>query len=779
MRTPLKLSSISSCKARINLVATLTLSAFCCTTLAQPTDNPVTKFYPGLGQYDWTDQLAWSNVMTTSATPDDGLDDLATVEAEIATLSGQGGGVLYFPAGVYNFSDDLTLMDGVVLRGVQPGDGYVADNLDPNREPENPVAEVDNAKSSLFALDTHFEFPPFVLDKASPMDPNDAFKMITTENTLTDSNIGVVWIDINRARVQFMDYGDDPVTGLATSYWAYFGVPWDPGLPFTDPSNSFLTMRNRNIVVFGNRSNNATDWDNRSGVSPPNGSQDAWQIWPKRFAANIDVFAYENVIVANNQCNYQHFTDWDNSAPNGQQPGPSIDTFLMTDYKDNNGTVINSGDGVWFRYTSGYGIKLNRSVGLDGSDIPYTPEDFPMLYRKGMTVRDNWVFLTVRVGYFIGGAGLEMIGNYRQDVPLTDDRKIMWVDPTGRKLQTNNSATYENRGYDVTGTDVIIHKNQWDVQRGLIRGGPYLTIDGEGILHQEVGGGSIIDNWTITDNVGDAYIGLYKARDMRDVVITGNDLDDGNIYVQADTNGGSYSLENVLIENNASIGVRVIGTDGISNVIVNNNDLRGGSVNISADVVFTNNVNAGATNIVPNDPFDAVPEVSVTSPADGSTAAPGDTVTLTIEASDSGAAPVCLEVWNNFGKLGDATPTGNPDEYAYDLTVGPDEGLYYYWVKACGTPHDWYALVCVRASTGGPAPLVVPTLYISYDDIDGEVDLSFDTEGGLTYEVFSNSTLIMTGSTLRDTVAGDGSTATLSYPLSAGSREFFYVEVSN
>jgi len=47
---------------------------------AQPVDNPVTRFYPGLSQYEWTDLLAWDNVTVTAAVADDGLDDLATVQ---------------------------------------------------------------------------------------------------------------------------------------------------------------------------------------------------------------------------------------------------------------------------------------------------------------------------------------------------------------------------------------------------------------------------------------------------------------------------------------------------------------------------------------------------------------------------------------------------------------------------------------------------------------------------------------------------------------------------
>jgi hypothetical protein len=737
---------------------------------AQPVDNPVTRFYPGLSQYEWTDLLAWDNVTVTAAVADDGLDDLATVQAEIAAISAAGGGVLYFPAGAYDFSDDLLIHDGVVLRGVQPGDGFVADNLDPDRDPASPVDEVDNAKSTLFSLATRFEFPRFVFDKTANdgagNERRDAFKAIRLNDPYTDSRVGICWIDINRARIEWIDYGETE-NGMSSSYWAYFGVPWDPAQPFDDPGNMWLRIRGTHWVIFGNRINNAARWDNRTGVSPPNGSQPAWSIWPKRISGQIDTFNYGYQIVANNRLMDKHYHDWDNSKPNGQQPGSSIDDFLIEDYVDRFGNAV--GDD-WFSYTRGYGIKMNRSVGLDGNDRDYSPTRYPLLYRPGIACRDNWIFVTRRVGIYIGGSGVECIGNYRTDRSWTlhgDLRKKSVIDPTGRQFNTNYGSTQENRGIDITGFDVFVHKNYMLSFR--TRQGAYFSTCGEGFLHQEVGGGSPVYNWTITDNFFSGYIGIYKSREIRGLLIRGNTLPDDlpdqpqtpAIYVEADTNAAPYSLQDVLIDgNNARVNApgqtgRIIGNAGIDNVVVSNNDFGGGTLLVNDGVQLVDNFNvASVTSNPPTLPFDALPVVDVTAPASPFVVAPGAAVTLLIEADDDGTSPAQVSVYREIELLGAATLESGHNLFSFTLTAPMEPGLYYHFVKADGSPSPAYSnLVLIEVSESAGPGAGQPVLFISMAS-GAQLVLSFDSDDGVLYRLKQGTDL--SDFTPVEDIAGDG-----------------------
>ena len=61
-----------------------------------PTDNPVNTLY-GNGTYPWTDSIAWDSVVSVADFSGD------FNKAQDALLAkGDGGGVVYFPAGKYS-----------------------------------------------------------------------------------------------------------------------------------------------------------------------------------------------------------------------------------------------------------------------------------------------------------------------------------------------------------------------------------------------------------------------------------------------------------------------------------------------------------------------------------------------------------------------------------------------------------------------------------------------------------------------------------------------------
>jgi len=96
---------------------------------APPKDNPVASFYDdGRGYPAWTDGIKWSNVIDMKSYAQ-GKTNFEKFENARAELSAKGGGVLYYPAGTYDFSDGpfdgpsgrgLMLPSGVVIRGQAP-----------------------------------------------------------------------------------------------------------------------------------------------------------------------------------------------------------------------------------------------------------------------------------------------------------------------------------------------------------------------------------------------------------------------------------------------------------------------------------------------------------------------------------------------------------------------------------------------------------------------------------------------------------------------------------
>ena len=473
-----------------------------------PTDNPIASAYPGT--YPWTADMKWDcvfNILDYGGVADGnyanstGTDNLAAFNAARDAAEANGGGVVYFPAGTYYFSDDLYTTNGVIIRGATPGN--------------------QNAQNSSFGPPSKLVFPKYIPTFTGNGTPNNtAFKFIRTLNPQTDSNIGVVNVDINRA-----------------------GVSFSP----PNPTNA----SGENIVVYGVRTNNVARAD--PGVPNLNKGQYAWQRNSYRFAYNLFLYNFRNILVANTRHN-------DNTTDNF-----CYDSYVV----DNSGTSLNlTNCKVNFKYTDHYVMEVGKGNGSVNAGTPATsPENF----REGVTVRDNWMFHTMRVAIMARGDGLVIDNNVVRD----EQGKKRWVDPTGVKL-TGNSTTMENRGIDWGGRNVVITNNDLEVYRHLLKEGPYLSVDGEGILIQECCGGTLVDGVDIEDNVINSYIGLYKTRDINDVHISGNTMaafDPLGIYVVANTNSTDFTANNVVIEDNSINGKIHLYADasvGTGNIIRNN-----------------------------------------------------------------------------------------------------------------------------------------------------------------------------------------------------------------
>jgi hypothetical protein len=467
-----------------------------------PTDNPIAVRY-GANAYPFSDNIRWCNVKNIRDFSGKTIIDQYNAARDEATS--EGGGVVYFPAGDYTFTDDLLLTQGVVIRGATP------DNKD--------------AQSQDFAPPAHFLFPAYAASNdGEGTDNSTAFKKIRTTTPDTDSNIGLVWLDINRAGIELEGNPDDG--------------------------------KNQNIVIFGVRTNNVAEPD---PSVPDTSFQQPWQRWSYRFAANISIQAASNVLVANTRHN-------DAITDNIPQEGYQVKDAA-------NKVVTLSGNQAVFNYTDHYGIRVNRGK----SSLAATPQTDASLFRPGITIRDNWIFHTMRVAIHAAGEGMIIRDNVIRD----QQNKTAWVDPTGKKL-VKNAATLENRAIDWSGWNVQINDNNYEVYRHQLRDGNYLSVDGEGILIQECCGGSLVNGVQITRNNGNTYIGLYKVRDIANVTISENSLKsttsgqgDLMIYVSADTNNKKYTAKNVKIEKNTVFGSIVLaakGGSGSQNVIRDNID---------------------------------------------------------------------------------------------------------------------------------------------------------------------------------------------------------------
>jgi hypothetical protein len=506
----------------------LALSA-ACALAAQPTDNPVDTRYPG--QYSWSAAIQWDqivNILDHGAVADGTTPNDDAFEQARDALVAAGGGVLYIPAGDYYFADDIALVDHVVVRGDDPA---VADATD--------VA---------FRPPTRLIFPQFTFVAAgSGTDPGTAFKGIGMQGG--GINTGLVNLDINRASVFAGGYGTD----------------------------------SENVVLLGIRSNNVAarqDW------TVPTPQQHAWQIHPNRFASNISAFAYRNVLVGNCRVNDMHY--WVHRDVDGKDltGAPSdLGDFAIDDF-DQPGYLIDDG-GTWrsvedvfgaavpgavytFDYTNHYGINVQGSTGAWGAP----PWVQPNLFYAGAVIRDNWVYCTMRVKIDASGRGLVIRDNILKDRA----GKRYFVHPNGDK-KVQNAATLENRGIDWRGHDVLIENNQIEVFRHRLGTGAYSSVDGEGILHQEVHG-TTIDNVIIRNNTANAYIGIWKMPYTRNVLIEGNRLiSPGYIYVQSDTNNNPFPMYNTVVRDNIVDGGISIGADyyspGVLSADVHDNQLDG------------------------------------------------------------------------------------------------------------------------------------------------------------------------------------------------------------
>jgi len=553
-----------------------------------PTDNPYrTRYNPAVNH--WTDSLHWDRIYIVT---NYGIDvcnspeeNSTALQALNVLVSNAGGGVIFFPPGIYPLKESFYLKTGVILRGVTP--------------------TTASAKDSSFRPQSKLLFPRYIPTFEGDGTPvTTAFKHIDADTNAF--NLAIVNLDINRAAIDI--HPKEYVVGSSNT-----AQPVDA---------------NRNVLVFGVRSNNVALPDPAVPNTTQSVPQYRWQRWSFRFAGNIDILGAGNMIVANCRVNDE-----------------VTDSFEQPDYQYNGigGTDCGGAppSATMFNYTDHYGIVINRNkfqiggtplpVGHSGGSNAITgvayfsyawvtgasPQQEPYLFMPGNEMLDNWVFKTMRIGLQAAGIGLVIKGNETYDRP----NKSVWLVPTGVGCQTNNSATYENRGLDFSGWNVTIDSNIIGCHRHKLKNTPYFTVDGEGILLQECCGGTAVNDYKITRNrlVQEGYIGIYKMGDINNLLIKDNNLDGRQILVNANISAGEGSgldnykfLSNMILDGNIGVsGFNINGNRGGKNGIIRNNIMTptGGATNVVIPchvIIEPNNVNVRGIRYTPVITYDTI-----------------------------------------------------------------------------------------------------------------------------------------------------------------------------
>lgn len=512
--------------------------------------NPLRTSYPAAPL--WTDSLNWSTQVTITDFQLSGETAVDSALVRAFRHLGTTGGVVYFPAGDYQLTDNVKLPSNIVLKGDAPAHS--------------------DARNANFAPPSRLVFPKYIPRFEGDGTPNStAFKSITTPTTV--SNCGIVHLGINRGRIAL---------------------------------GNNLSER---VLVYGVRQNNVAQPD--PGV-PELSFMNGWQRFSYRHTRNISVYAKRCAAIINCRVNdltnnELHPIDDDSY----DQPGYIINGSFVakkgadpSTAEDDPGSISSSGrttmkygDRIRFNYLDHYGIAL--------SGARMNPALNPVPINQEILLENNWVHTTMRVGYFLEGIGAIARGNIKTD----QQGKIGWIHPAGKALNSNNAATFENRGLNFAGENILIENNEFDVQRHRFVSG-YSSVDGEGILIQwqdpwgfdtnnpASGANARMYDVTIRNNKINAYIGIYDiVLPISNLRIEGNDLKGiGHVYVFKKER--THRIDQLFIENNINLtGISVgnrVGTDYAmpgSNIYIRNNSFTSGGINFPYQAIVSGNVN--------------------------------------------------------------------------------------------------------------------------------------------------------------------------------------------
>ncbi|MCC5828134.1 MAG: hypothetical protein JJU36_01680 [Phycisphaeraceae bacterium] len=495
-----------------------------------PTDNPVAAHYRGDEGYPaWTDRINWSRVIDMSRY-ENGRTEFERFENARDELHAAGGGVLYYPAGTYDFSDrpahgphgrGLMLRSGVVIRG------------------QAPVAERRSALGE-DGLHTPTRFVLGFQERGGgqvPLDWNLIGIMASEGERLADvRDVGVVSVTLEGGVVYFgpdFDWGEGVTWGNGGSWRSAFvkdrwrdripdgthpGDPFmagpvvlrsnggrDPdGTPFSEAPGiepqrdaSRLHGAGRGRLVFGCRLESAAflnDFDNAGRKESPEGfGPDGFHM--ARYVARISVYGSQ-VLVANNHLpieSRRHFTHEQTTVRTSPVHGRG---------QGNAYQMLNTRRSVvLFDYGRTMGIDVNKDL-LTLLQAPLR-EDFERgFHEPGVAILDNRVANHGHKGFNLSGRWMVVRRNHNDRALLRSGQDpygiggwILTLDGFVESSAGGGGMISDNytRAFDMAGRDLWIDSNYYENL------GSWPGNDGEGILCQNHNG-TFIRSWAITRN---------------------------------------------------------------------------------------------------------------------------------------------------------------------------------------------------------------------------------------------------------------------------------------
>jgi hypothetical protein len=455
---------------RILLFALFVLAWFLTVPLraADPTDNPIATFYSGPEGYPaWTDTIRWSQVINMK-TYAKGKTDYEKFERALKDLP-EGGGVLYYPAGTYDFTTKdpgrgLMLVKGVVIRGEAPAGHPLAADGKLDLPTKFIFKFRDRGDGKMIGkVPADWNFIGLGLDDSRDIKGED--------------HLGIAWVHLVGATVAFgpqVDWGKK--WGTAGSLLSNkIKKGWDQRDPSGTHPIDVLAGGGKNYkggtrgrFVFGCVLDDAAVLDDF--LDPgygPNG------FHTSRYCARIIAYG-SRILVANNLL-----------------PQSRKNFFYRQQTNDGKNSL------VLFDYGKTIGIDINKEL------LAYARRDgtCPGYFEEGIVVRDNYVFNHGHTGYSVSGNWVTITGNHNQRYFLSKNNNVFIygmaqsgvVTLDGWELARPDSDN-RSRAFDLAG------RNLWADGNQMLNTGSSPGIDGEDMVCRPPGGTQLY-SWALTHNI--------------------------------------------------------------------------------------------------------------------------------------------------------------------------------------------------------------------------------------------------------------------------------------
>lgn len=470
-----------------------------------PKNNPLQEFY-GNGKYPvWTDTIKWDNVIDMSVY-ETGTNWFEKFENARDQLHSEGGGVLYFPAGTYDFTDmpddtpdgrGLMLKTGVVIRGQTPID-------------------YTKALDDTLGLKTIFKFPYQNKGEGKNIPKGwNYIGIIPSEGEeLKDvNNVGIVWVETDGAAIYWggqFTFGDTWATAGAWYSNKASKGRWADRVPdgthpmdiFAGASSSYIGAGSGRIVMGCALRNSAVVNDDLINLAKEKYDTISSFYATYKFGARVGIYG-SNVFVANN---------W---LPKSHKCFKYTQTTGITQQDQCNQTFGCHQRTLIFDYGKTFGLDINK-----GFLNPYSNKEVGYKH-ENVIIIDNFVYNHGSKGYELSGKWFIVKNNrnerdYLQEGDNPYGLGSGWeltLDGFYESLAGGNGCLSDNlsRAFDMSGAFGWIDSNYYD-NTGSSPGN-----DGEGILWQAHGGMSSLESFALTNNDGKSGymagydVGIYGA----------------------------------------------------------------------------------------------------------------------------------------------------------------------------------------------------------------------------------------------------------------------------